>query len=435
MGADTQATSVSLNPSGEHAPLQGVRVCLVFEHSLTHYTRILQEIAGLQQAGAEVQLLTSFPEDEEPPDGVRRTVAPLELPSRIAASQVRWRPLRIADNLMRHAIRRITGVLRRADAAQCRTAALEKIALEADMFWVVDFPSLPTAHTVARRTGRRVVYETVDLVPEYRYRGERFRRKTIKAERKLIGDVDGFITACDSYADYYMERYGGSVLSRRPVVRDNMPGHVVAEIGDTHRPLRLLFLGSLMFDRPILELIEAMRVATPNATLTFQGKNYLGDAPARRIAELGLQDRVAILEPCPPDEIVSTASAYDVGIVALRGLDENERRASTSKLFTYMAAGLAIVGSDLPGISTVLSRSENGILVDDMTPRLWARAFERISKMPEADVSAMRQKSLAVARSVSWDVQESDFVAEFLRALGRDEQDLRPSQASAHADG
>jgi len=270
--------------------------------------------------------------------------------------------------------------------------------------------------SVAMETGTKVLYETVDLVPEYAYRGERHRQESLSEERRLIGEVDGFVTAADSYADYYMEKYV-DVLDRRPVVRDNMPDRVVAAPKRTDRPLRILFLGSLMFDRPVYELIESMGLVSADATLHFQGKNYLGTGPLDRIAELGLQSRVHVVEPCPPEQIVETAAAFDVGIVALRGDNENERRASTSKLFTYMAAGLAILGSDLPGISRVVSQYHNGVLVQGMEPESWAGAISRLAALEKDTIDDMRRASLDAALEHSWDRQRPEFIGEFVRAV------------------
>ena len=401
-------------------PLTDVRICLIFEHSLSHYTRILQEIQALRDAGALVQWLTSHPATGDAPPEMLTTLAPLEvfsaLSNSVAQSQVRWRPLRIADNLLRNTVRRVLRVLDLRSRARVRIRALQRLASEVDLFWVIDYPSLPTALRVAKQTGVRVLYETVDLVPEYHYRGDRYRKNQLRAERRLIGQVDAFITACDSYADYYMERYG-SILARRPVVRDNMPPNIVDSIRPSSRPLRILFLGSLMFDRPVAELIDALALVRSDVTLTFQGKNLVGDMPHDKIRALGLAERIYLLDPCPPESIVETAAEYDVGIVALKGENENERRASTSKLFTYMSAGLAILGSNLPGIARVIRAYNNGLLVDTMEPAMWAAAIDEIASLSASDIDALKQRSLDGAREHSWEEQRARFVAEFVRGL------------------
>lgn len=405
------------------APLADVRICLIFEHSLSHYTRILQEVVALRASGATVVLLTSNAYTPDEPRDILRTEAPLNLAMGIPESRLSWRTARVAHNLGLEVIRKVSEMLPLRLQSRARIRTLRDLAGEIDIFWVIDFPSLPTALLVARERDVRVLYETVDLVPEYLYRGQRYRQRQLEAERAAIRGVDGFITAAESYADYYMERYSGDGLVRRPVVRDNMPARIVPAIKPTQRPLRMLFLGSLMFDRPVIELIEAMALARSDATLTLQGKNLLGDAVYARIRELRLDGRVTIAGPTAPHQIVDSAAEYDVGVVALRGDDENERRASTSKLFAYIAAGLAILGSDLPGIRRIVSEHENGILVDGTNPSCWATAIDEIAALPLEVIDSMKSRSLAAAEAYSWTRQQPAYIQEFRRALSHNRED------------
>jgi glycosyltransferase involved in cell wall biosynthesis len=404
-------------------PLEGSRICLVFDFGLSHYGRLLLEIEALQRAGAEVRLLTPNPAADAPP-GVETVYSPLGLNVRlvqsIGRSTLGWSPLRRASDLCRKMARFVVARASSSANAMRYSRSLRGIAKSVDIIWVIDFPRLGQVLQAARSQRARVVYETVDLVPEYLHLGVDHRRKCLDEERRLIGRIDGFITACDSYADYYVERYGDAGLLRRPMVRDNMPSEIAAHINATRPPLRLLFFGSLLSDRPVLELLEAVAATTKDVTLTFQGRNHLNESAVRqvanRIAQLGLGSRVELLSPCPPDAIVETASAYDVGVVALQGADENERRASTAKLFTYMAAGLVVLGSDLSGIARIVRAHDNGLLVDGMDPHAWAAAIDRLASMPTGDLDSMKERSLRAANLYAWERQEPAYVAEFVRA-------------------
>lgn len=403
-------------------PLEGVRICLVFEHCMSHYTRTRQQIALLEEAGAKVQLLG---QSDAPcaPAHIETTRAPLlrfcHFQDTVAPSTLKWRPARALDNRLRERKRRRM----RAEFAPRITAerrdAIRRIAEEVDLFWVVDYPSLPDVMAAVDHSRTKVLYETVDLVTEYEYEGVEARLALLADEQRLIAQVDGFVTAADSYADYYMEKYGGRELKRRPTVLDNMPARIADSPRPAVKPYRLLFMGSLMFDRPLVELIEAMAKVTTDVTLTFQGKNYAAGVPERRIEELGLQDKVLLLEPCEPDATVDSAREYDIGIVALSGENENERRASTSKLFTYMASGLAVLGSDLPGIASVVNKYRVGELVQGMGPDEWAEAIDRIASLPESRIDEMKQRSIEAARLHSWEREGPAFIAEFAGALGR----------------
>lgn len=401
----------------EMAALRGKRVCIVFESSLLNHTRLLREIEALRSAGATVEVLSSSADGEGIPDGCPRTCAPPALGvSSIAPSQARWRPARIISNTVRNVMRFAVGRDYTRTLSGSRIVVLEEIARRVDVFWVINFHSLPAVVQVAESFGKKVVYEVLDLVAEYTYWGRRSRRRSLDAERRFIRRVDGLIVACDGYADYYLDRLGDT-NTPIPVVVDNMPPHLAAVPAPTKTPLRLLFLGNLMFDRPIIELIEALALAKSQATLTLQGRNDLGEAPERRITALGLGSRVQILAPCTSQELVLTAQQYDVGVVALRGLNENERRATTSKLLTYAASGLAVLGSDLPGIAGMVREAGCGLLVDGTTPATWADAIDRISSLSIREIDAMKFRALAAARARNWSTQQTDFIAEFVRVL------------------
>lgn len=77
MTGDVQPTPLDSAPG--RSSLSGVRICLVFENSLKHYSRLLDEIAALREEGASVLWLTSDDGDEGAPPGVGKLVAPLDL--------------------------------------------------------------------------------------------------------------------------------------------------------------------------------------------------------------------------------------------------------------------------------------------------------------------------------------------------------------------
>lgn len=408
-------------------------------NTLALHRRFALEIGALQEAGARLTAVTWFPDPTPLPDNIAVHASPLLQRSRPRleelipeSSSAAWRPRMLVENLLLNAIRRVVSVraVRAAidrvlrpellDTTE-RRRLLDSLAPDTDLFWVIDFENLESTITVARRHRIPVLYETIDLIPEYQWDwlGPGFSERALRTEARLMRHIDGFITACDSYADYYEERYAGIRGFRRPVVHDNAPDGAVSAIRPTGTPRRFLFLGALSFDRPVLELIEACSLTETAVSLTLQGENLLGDAPQELIDKLKLGNRVRLLEPCAPEATVRVAAEYDVGIIALRGTNENERRAASSKAFTYMAAGLAILGSDLPGIARVVRTHENGRLVAEMTPEAWAAAFDEMERMPGDELDALKQRSLDAFDEYSWERQKPLFVAEFLRALGR----------------
>jgi glycosyltransferase involved in cell wall biosynthesis len=69
--------------------------------------------------------------------------------------------------------------------------------------------------------------------------------------------------------------------------------------------------------------------------------------------------------------------------VRLPNGDDIGRFTSPMKLFEYMAAGRAIVASDLPGLREVLRHDVNSLLVPHDDPAAWAAAIDQLRRQPE----------------------------------------------------
>ena len=87
-----------------------------------------------------------------------------------------------------------------------------------------------------------------------------------------------------------------------------------------------------------------------------------------------------------------------MGIVALAGADENERRAPTAKAGTYLAAGLLVLASDLPGIRSVVGVGPHVEFVSPQSVEAWKEAFRRIAAMSDEDVARAKGVALETAR-------------------------------------
>jgi glycosyltransferase involved in cell wall biosynthesis len=73
------------------------------------------------------------------------------------------------------------------------------------------------------------------------------------------------------------------------------------------------------------------------------------------------------------------------------------------------AAGLPVVGSKNCGIDDAVRDGENGLLVPTRDPHDFADAIIRILR-GEQQKKAMAEKSLAFARSMSWEAKIQEYV-------------------------
>lgn len=396
----------------QNEPLRGCRILLIFQNRLTYSVRLLENVRALRRAGAQVSLITADKANLNNPlffhvDHVRSW----EFPIQVGASSHQIWTVRVVSNILRGIFRRVFQYRINTFIGSELQRKLSKTAVDYDIFWIIDANSLPSAMTATKRKNVRVVYETVDLVPEYRELPSLSRSRK-RRERKLIPRVDGFVTAGEEYADYYVDSYGSSGLKGRPLVRENSHECIYDEVSPTHTPYEILFFGNIAPDRPIGTLLRAFSEVHSDARLTIMGRNLVDSLSFDLVDELGLANRVKIEDPCAPENGVAMAHRFDIGIAMLSGDNENERRAPTAKLCTYLAAGLAIVASDLPGMRTQVG-SAQAIFVKDCTVKAWADALNMITGMTPQQIDCMKISSLVRAKEIDLKPQLEKYVELF----------------------
>lgn len=398
-------------------PLEGARVALLFQNRLRYSTRFEREVRILRDAGARVSLISV--DDNSDVAGWFESVCRVEgfefsgWPGDSCAS---WRHWRAAKNSVGALIRRINMLQALFTFRTPLRSLLEEFDGEFDIYWAVDVMPLASAVLAARRTGAAVVYETIDLVPEYKSESAAIVASRLRSERLFLPKVASFVTAGAEYANYYRRKYGRLIEGRGPVVMDNFVPIPDGDVSTAHEPRRMLFFGNLAPDRPLELILRAYAQVDSDSVLTIQGRDLIGGRLDALVNELGLGGRVFLRQPCEPSRGAIEARKHDIGIVALAGIDENERRAPTAKVFTYLAGGLHLLAADLPGIRAAVGGAESVTYVAQPTTAGWVSGFRSVLAMTDRELSDAKRSSLERARR--WPVleQEQSYIREFDRA-------------------
>lgn len=107
--------------------------------------------------------------------------------------------------------------------------------------------------------------------------------------------------------------------------------------------------------------------------------------------EMGIADRIVFVDDEPFDRLPQYLKICDIGF-ALRLYGENV----PGKLPVYLAGGIAVIGTDIKGVSTVVTHELNGLLVPPGDVPALARAIEKLLDSP-ADVKALGDAGRAEA--------------------------------------
>jgi glycosyltransferase involved in cell wall biosynthesis len=144
----------------------------------------------------------------------------------------------------------------------------------------------------------------------------------------------------------------------------------------------VLFVGAL--DRPhyfkgVRVLIEAIsRLPDPSVKLLVVGEGELRESHQKLAAELGLGARVTFTGWVPDDALPGHYAACDVSVLPSLTMGE----AFGVVLLEAMATGRPVVASNLPGVRTVVTGGEDGLLAEPGDVEHLASQITRIVEQP-----------------------------------------------------
>lgn len=159
---------------------------------------------------------------------------------------------------------------------------------------------------------------------------------------------------------------------------------------------RLQMLG---MDKGVDSLVEAL-AAVPGAHLALVGgPEEMAESLRERWIELGLpQQRFLYTGQVPPAAVPHYLRAFDVCAMPHPATAQFANYTSPLKLFEYMAAGRAIVASDLAAWADVLTHEETALLPPPGDAAAWSNAIMRLRDDPALRVrlgEAARERALA----------------------------------------
>ena len=196
------------------------------------------------------------------------------------------------------------------------------------------------ATELARPDARIVVTEHATFLPKV---------FTQPGSRKLYGDmlerVDRLLCVGQYLYDLVVERFPQHRDKVRIVPNPIDFDQFVVRPEPPKEPLRWLYVGRMLEHKGVRTLVEAfaeVAAEEPRATLTLVGAGALVGPLGRRIAELGLADRISQRPAVPPDDVAGLMHEHDVLVHA-------------SHLETF---GMTIVEAVATGTPVLVARSQ-----------------------------------------------------------------------------
>jgi len=267
--------------------------------------------------------------------------------------------------------------------------------------------------------GATVVYDSHELWPDRNGRSEP-RWWLIACEYLFVHAAHRTITASPGYADVIARRYRVS----RPGVIRNIPDASMLPAGSENgaSPSRTdgervaLYVGALTTGRGLeLSIMALNHIDDVRLRLVGPGRPAYLKELVRLADTEGVSDRVEFAGAVSPDELIETISEASVGLALIQPICLSYRMSLPNKVFEYVAAGLPVLGSDLPAISSLVNEHRIGLLAKPGEPVDVADKLEMMLE-PERN-SGFREAAREAAGELSWDHEAVRLADEYRRAV------------------
>jgi glycosyltransferase involved in cell wall biosynthesis len=281
------------------------------------------------------------------------------------------------------------------------------LAQSADVYHSHDLNTLYIGAMCKKRTNARLVYDSHELQTERNRMTKWWRRWAAWNERKWLPYADAMIVASPPWIDINRQKYGRvpdpsvAVINTPELEEITEPRDLRGELGIAPDAPILLYQGSIQENRGIEPAIDAITLLE-KAVLVVVGYGYHRPALEADVRNRGLTDRVKFFGPIPNNELLGWTAAADIGLCNIVNSSLSYYTSLPNKLFEYIIAGIAVIGSDSPEIGRIVTEEGVGEVADPIDPEDLARATRTIL----ADLDRYRSATKTAAQKYNWAIEE-----------------------------
>ncbi len=291
------------------------------------------------------------------------------------------------------------------------------LAEQADVYHSHDLNTLYVGSRCKKRTGARLVYDSHELQTERNRMTKSWRWWASWNERRGLPYADAMIVASPSWIDINRQKYGKvpdpavSIINTPELETIDQPEDLRGELGIPEDVPILLYQGSIQENRGIEPAIDAITLM-PRAVLVVVGYGYHRPTLEAEVRKRGLTDRVKFFGPIPNDELLAWTAAADIGMCNIINSSLSYYTSLPNKLFEYIIAGIAVIGSDSPEIGRIVKETGVGEVADPADPESLAKAARLIL----GDLEKYKAATKPAAEKYNWGNEEKKLL-EIYRGL------------------
>jgi glycosyltransferase involved in cell wall biosynthesis len=294
----------------------------------------------------------------------------------------------------------------------------------ADLYHLHSYNQYGAVRRMAHRSDAPYIYDAHDayweaeLTIDADHRSGLTRAYFQRREARCVAGAVELTTVSDGVAGLLRERYGRTPLVFRnfqdPRLDRPSPRDIRRAAGVLDSDFLLAMVGNAKPGDAIAEAVEALGMLPDRVHLALVGRGHEGFLAAA--ARHGVDGRVHILPPVPPDQVTDFIAAADASPILYRAWTRNFEHAMPNRFSHAIAAGLPVLYPPLTEIRALSERHGLGLEIDPTDPGSIAAAVRRLSE-DRAELDRLRKNVRAAAPELSWEREEERIAAMLDAAL------------------
>jgi glycosyltransferase involved in cell wall biosynthesis len=170
--------------------------------------------------------------------------------------------------------------------------------------------------------------------------------------------------------------------------------------------------GTLAEGRHLSQLVEALKYLSEDIGLVLIGDGKLRTPLIEQARSQGVAERLQTLFPVTPFNIPTTLAQADVAVVLT---SPDYQIALPNKFFEAVAAGVPVIGTELPEVRALIERYDLGVICDPQNPESIAQAISTVLR-PEK-LARYKANAVQARDELTWEAEERKLISLYKRIL------------------
>ena len=272
-----------------------------------------------------------------------------------------------------------------------------------DLLWSQDFPGLVGTSVAAYRLKLRHFHDCSEFYAYSTGIGSAERFLTQLIERRCLRRCTKIIVVNNSIQERLLKKHAiesrvirnCTSYSNISTLQGNDPRNSLFTESDKKT---IIYCGGFQKGRGLEVLANASWNLPDKWRIVFIGS---GNQEENLKAICAGNSKAIFMNEVPPEQLLSILSQADVGVIPYEGTSLNNKLALPNKVFEYTAAGLAIIGTKLPEVTSILEEGI-GVSYDEGDEKSF---LQSLSELSDSALKHMQLNARNWYENNSWDVE------------------------------